>query len=102
TPSGQSNTSYSSAPDSRLHYLISDAVKVNAAVAARHPRGREAPAEKLRREGSFALPPKKTLEALLLVYFEWFHPCFPIIDRLHFINSLKSNTISPLLIQSML
>jgi hypothetical protein len=58
--------------------------------------------EQLTREGAFDLPEPAVCEMLLRAYFEWFHPCFPIVDRVEISKSCNDKTISPLLLQSML
>ncbi|QGA15740.1 hypothetical protein EYB26_003400 [Talaromyces marneffei] len=58
--------------------------------------------EQLTREGAFDLPEPAVCEMLLRAYFEWFHPCFPIVDRVDISKSCNDKTISPLLLQSML
>lgn len=54
------------------------------------------------REGAFDFPDPPVCEMLLQAYFEWFHPCFPIVDRVEISESCHKKTISPLLLQSML
>lgn len=39
---------------------------------------------------------------MLRAYFRWFHPCFPILDRVSFGNSYTGKSASPLLLQAML
>ncbi|KAL1979579.1 hypothetical protein VTN96DRAFT_5552 [Rasamsonia emersonii] len=58
--------------------------------------------EQLMREGAFDFPDPPVCEMLLQAYFEWFHPCFPIVDRVEISESCHKKTISPLLLQSML
>ncbi|OKL63763.1 hypothetical protein UA08_00036 [Talaromyces atroroseus] len=58
--------------------------------------------EQLTREGAFDLPEPSVCEMFLRAYFEWFHPCFPIVDRVEVSKSCNDKTISPLLLQSML
>lgn len=58
--------------------------------------------EQLMREGAFDFPDPPVCEMLLQAYFEWFHPCFPIVDRVEISESCNKKTISPLLLQSML
>ncbi len=52
--------------------------------------------------GAFTLPSDAACEEILLAYFKWFHPCFPIIDRPSFATAFGNKTASPLLLQSML
>lgn len=58
--------------------------------------------EQLTREGAFDFPEPSVCEMFLRAYFEWFHPCFPIVDRVEISKSCNDKTISPLLLQSML
>lgn len=58
--------------------------------------------EQLTREGAFDFPEPSVCEMLLRAYFEWFHPCFPIVDRVDISKSCNDKTISPLLLQSIL
>lgn len=58
--------------------------------------------EQLTREGAFDFPEPAVCEMLLKAYFEWFHPCFPVVDRVDISQSCNDKTISPLLLQSML
>ncbi|KUL87123.1 hypothetical protein ZTR_05563 [Talaromyces verruculosus] len=58
--------------------------------------------EQLTREGAFDFPEPAVCEMLLRAYFEWFHPCFPVVDRVEISKSCNDKTISPLLLQSML
>jgi hypothetical protein len=58
--------------------------------------------EQLTREGAFDFPEPAVCEMLLQAYFEWFHPCFPVVDRVEISKSCNDKTISPLLLQSML
>lgn len=58
--------------------------------------------EQLTREGAFDFPEPAVCEMLLHAYFERFHPCFPIVDRVDISKSCNDKTISPLLLQSIL
>lgn len=58
--------------------------------------------EHLRSIGAFQLPNDQVLEEMLRAYFRWFHPCFPILDRVSFGNSYTGKSASPLLLQAML
>ncbi|GKZ85126.1 hypothetical protein AnigIFM56816_010891 [Aspergillus niger] len=56
----------------------------------------------LRADGAFSYPPPETCETLLRAYFDWFHPCFPILDRAAVYDSYVQGSLSPLLLQAML
>ncbi|KAH6896678.1 N-terminal binuclear Zn cluster-containing/DNA binding domain-containing protein [Thelonectria olida] len=53
-------------------------------------------------EGALTLPDLHTYVPALHAYFDWFHPCFPILDRADFTRRLASHDVSYLLLQSML
>ncbi|KAL6231201.1 hypothetical protein BDW75DRAFT_248072 [Aspergillus navahoensis] len=67
-------------------------------------------AAQLESNGALSFPPAATVDALLQAYFRWFHPCFPIVDRVAVYRARTqptpgaglSNNIPPLLLQSML
>ncbi|KAI5458625.1 fungal-specific transcription factor domain-containing protein [Mariannaea sp. PMI_226] len=56
----------------------------------------------LRDEGALTLPDLHTCVPALQAYFDWFHPCFPVLDRADFTRQLESRDVSYLLLQSML
>lgn len=56
----------------------------------------------LRSQGAFAFPEAEHLETLLQVYFQWFHPCFAIVDEPDIRHQVRQETISPLLLNAML
>ena len=58
--------------------------------------------EYLEKIGAFTFPSDAQCQNVLLAYFKWFHPCFPIIDRPLFASAFASRTVSPLLLQAML
>ncbi|KAK7403706.1 hypothetical protein QQX98_010509 [Neonectria punicea] len=51
----------------------------------------------LREDGVFDMPHGSACEMLLKAFLEWFHPCFPILDRAELVDMFKSRTMSPLL-----
>jgi hypothetical protein len=53
-------------------------------------------------DGAFSLPPVGVVEGLLKAYFQWFHPCFAIVDEIDFWSQHRAKTLSPLLLQAML
>ncbi|OJJ99639.1 hypothetical protein ASPACDRAFT_43263 [Aspergillus aculeatus ATCC 16872] len=56
----------------------------------------------LRADGAFSFPPPSTCALLLQAYFNWFHPCFPILDRADVHLSYHQENLSPLLLHAML
>lgn len=62
-------------------------------------------AAQLESNGSLSFPPEDTVNALLKAYFTWFHPCFPIVDRVAICRAKAQAGLSgipPLLLQAML
>ncbi|KAJ5086240.1 hypothetical protein NUU61_007547 [Penicillium alfredii] len=57
---------------------------------------------RLTRDGALNFPSPAICDTLLHAYFEWFHPCFPILDRPAVHQSYRDGMISPLLLQAML
>jgi hypothetical protein len=53
-------------------------------------------------EGVFQYPEAKAVEALLRVYFSWFHPCFAVVDEPDVWHGYKDGTLSPLLLNAIL
>ena len=48
------------------------------------------------------MPPVGVVEGLLKAYFQWFHPCFAIVDEVDIWTQHRAGTLSPLLLQAML
>ncbi|PKY04966.1 Zn(II)2Cys6 transcription factor [Aspergillus campestris IBT 28561] len=91
-----------SALKTRLHYAIPERLDSTSArddVMRAHKAQMEI---QLSSAGAFSYPPLETRETLLKAYFDWFHPCFPILDRAAVQQLYSQGTISPLLLQSML
>lgn len=57
--------------------------------------------ERLTHEGAFLVPSDTVSAILLEAYFTWFHPCFPILDRVATYESYVHQAVSPLLRQAM-
>ncbi|KAJ3496115.1 hypothetical protein NLG97_g2895 [Lecanicillium saksenae] len=53
-------------------------------------------------EGPFAVPPRHVSTAILVAYFQWFHPFFPIVDEQDLWQRFELGSLSPLLLQSLL
>ncbi|KAL4919260.1 fungal-specific transcription factor domain-containing protein [Aspergillus aurantiobrunneus] len=59
-------------------------------------------AAQLESNGSLSFPPALTTDAFLQAYFRWFHPCFPIVDRIAVCRAKARHALPPLLLQAML
>ncbi|KAJ5186103.1 hypothetical protein N7491_006026 [Penicillium cf. griseofulvum] len=85
----------------RLHYSISEISGVTE--SSQDSLGpRKLIHDRLSREGALIFPSPAVCDALLQAYFDWFHPCFPILDRADLQSDYEDGTLSPLLFQSML
>lgn len=80
----------------RLHYSILDATEDSLGLR------RKALQDRLVRESALVFPSPAICDILLQAYFEWFHPCFPILDRPKVHREFTERRISPLLLQAML
>ena len=100
TPSAANHSS--PAEKTRLRYPIPHAVSIKTSTTPFESRRKAARIEYLTKDGAFAYPSNEICEMLLGAYFEWFHPCFPILDRHAFFNSYVTKTISPLLLKAVL
>lgn len=86
----------------RLHYSISD---ISDATENSHDllgSRRKLLHDRLTREGALLFPSAAICDILLQAYFDWHHPCFPILDRAALQSSYENGGLSPLLLQSML
>lgn len=92
----------SPAEKTRLRYPIPDSVSIKTSTTPFETRRKAARIEYLRKDGAFTYPSSDICEVLLGAYFEWFHPCFPILDRNAFFNAYITKTVSPLLFQAVL
>ncbi|KAJ5549672.1 hypothetical protein N7461_004370 [Penicillium sp. DV-2018c] len=86
----------------RLHYSISE---INAGTEDNQdslgPR-RKLIHDRLTRQGALVFPSPAICDILLQAYFDWLHPCFPVLDRPDIQSAYQGGTLSPLLLQSML
>lgn len=80
----------------RLHYSIFDATEDSLGLR------RKSLQDRLVRESALVFPSPAVCNILLQAYFEWFHPCFPILDRPKVQTDYEEGKISPLLLQAML
>lgn len=86
-------------PKARLHYAIPETRGSSELSDDQHRKFLQ---ERLIRESALVFPSPVICDTLLKAYFQWFHPCFPILDRIKIYNEYKEHTISPLLLQAML
>ena len=86
----------------RLHYSISE---ISGATENSHDSlgsRRKLVHDRLTREGALIFPSPAICDTLLQAYFDWLHPCFPILDRATLQSTYQDGGLSPLLLQSML
>lgn len=105
TCEGEQSSLSSSSPEIHnegLCYSISDAISSRAADVLSGSAGIARKIDHLTSEGAFTAPAPNVCKTLFRAYFQWFHPCFPILDRAEICSSYMSSTLSPLLLQSML
>lgn len=53
-------------------------------------------------EGAFTRPDMVRIMPVLKAYFDWFHPCFPVLDRSQIASQVAAGSISHLLLLSIL
>ena len=89
------------APQVRMSYPITDTIndRTSELFAA---TGNPLKAKYLLNEGAFTFADNDVCLVVLQAYFEWFHPCFPILDRFDIYEQHKLGQISPLLFQAIL
>ncbi|RGP68538.1 n-terminal binuclear zn cluster-containing dna binding domain-containing [Fusarium sporotrichioides] len=103
---GQQPSSRESHPQQKaqLHFPIHETPQ--SASEHDHPANIEhlsaAASRYLRDEGALTLPDMQACMSTLKAYFTWFHPCFPILDRVDFSRRFAASQASYLLLQSML
>ncbi|KAJ5358284.1 hypothetical protein N7541_005442 [Penicillium brevicompactum] len=86
----------------RLHYSISEISGGSEVSQDSLSSRRKLLHERLTREGALQFPSSAICDTLLQAYFDWLHPCFPILDRPALQSSYQTGTLSPLLLQSIL
>ncbi|PKS12593.1 hypothetical protein jhhlp_000801 [Lomentospora prolificans] len=89
-------------PSLRFLHSVPNAIKATSIIPPWEVERRQAKIELLRAEGVFSYPDKPVVKELLKSYFQWFHPCFSILDELDTWNQYEDGTISHLLLQAML
>ncbi|KAK9852150.1 hypothetical protein MYU51_008449 [Penicillium brevicompactum] len=86
----------------RLHYSISEISGGSEISQDSLSSRRKLLHDRLTREGALQFPSSAICDTLLQAYFDWLHPCFPILDRPALQSSYQTGTLSPLLLQSIL
>ncbi|CAI7642479.1 unnamed protein product [Penicillium crustosum] len=86
----------------RLHYSISEIGGITGSSQDSLGSRRKLIHDRLTREGALVFPSPAVCETLLQAYFDWLHPCFPILDRADLQSNYQDGRLSPLLFQSML
>jgi hypothetical protein len=56
----------------------------------------------LQEEGAFTFPCQTDAVSIFDAYIEWFHPCFPVLDRADTAHLLATGKLSPLLYQAIM
>ncbi|KAF9885353.1 hypothetical protein FE257_012970 [Aspergillus nanangensis] len=83
--------------NARLEYPIPKTLQLESIVSDWEQDRLQKRLQYLRGEGVFNLPAASTGELLWNAYFRWFHPCFPVVDRVDVLAKYAANTLSPLL-----
>ncbi|KAJ6130937.1 hypothetical protein N7523_001397 [Penicillium sp. IBT 18751x] len=86
----------------RLHYSISELRGSTEPHDNSLIKSRKSLHDRLIRESALIFPLPAICDILLHAYFEWFHPCFPILDRSQVQGDYHENKLSPLLLQAIL
>ncbi|OGE48940.1 hypothetical protein PENARI_c024G07349 [Penicillium arizonense] len=86
----------------RLHYSIPEINGETESSADSLGLRRKLLHDRLTREGALIFPAPAICDTLIQAYFDWMHPCFPILDRATLQSGYQDGTLSPLLLQSML
>ena len=87
---------------SRLNCQAANRTNVLSENTTQNGRYKSGAAAYLTREGAFSFPKRQEMTLLLQAYFNWFHPCFPIVDAPKVKREYEVNGISPMLLQAML
>lgn len=87
----------------------SDKVRTESSASVRevghcHPAqtNKAAKLEQMSRDGVFEIPSAQACDILFKAYFEWFHMCYPILDRVMTDHAYSQMTLSPLVFHSVL
>jgi hypothetical protein len=101
---GESNLLTCVVTTERLCYPISDAINIRASeLFAEHSSPNSSlKANYLAQEGAFTLAAPQDCLTVLQAYFKWFHPCFPVVDRVEIGKQYTMGEMSLLLLQAIL
>ncbi|KAF2093361.1 hypothetical protein NA57DRAFT_48207 [Rhizodiscina lignyota] len=86
----------------RLRHSVPNAVKNDNSIPAWEAGRREARINSLQEEGVFSFPEDEVVRRLVRHYFQWFHPCFAIVDEPNTRTLLLKGLLSPLLLNAIL
>ncbi|KAJ5974714.1 hypothetical protein N7481_011924 [Penicillium waksmanii] len=100
---------HSTRPEPRFHRSIKPSLRYPLPAIAAIPewehQRRKRRLETLAAEGAMTLPEKSVQNVLSKAYFEWFHACFPVVDKktaLDQSGQSRGGDISPMLFQAMM
>ncbi|KAH7021853.1 cutinase transcription factor 1 alpha [Ilyonectria destructans] len=86
--------------NARLKFRLPDILLSETMLPDWEARRKERRISYLRDDGVFDMPAESVSNMLFGAYFEWFHPCFPVLDRTDTVGRYKGGTLSPLLAQA--
>ncbi|CAI4214026.1 unnamed protein product [Parascedosporium putredinis] len=88
--------------DLRFYHSIPNAIKAASVLPPWAVERRETKVELLRAQGVFSYPDNLVVKEILKAYFQWFHPCFAVVDEPDIWRQYGDGTISHFLLQAML
>lgn len=88
--------------NARLRYPLPETPASEATLSEWESQRKQRKMAHLQEDGVFDMPEPAVFEMLLGQYFQWFHPCFPLVDRVQILSAYMSSTLSPLLSLAML
>jgi hypothetical protein len=86
----------------RMSYPITEAITDGSPQLSAPTSTNSTRANHLLNEGAFTFAEPNICLVVLQAYFEWFHPCFPILDRAEIYKQHSLCQLSPLLLQAVL
>lgn len=87
--------------NARLRFSLPQPLVSEAALPEWEAQRKERRIKYLRDEGVFNMPPDTVSSSLLKDYFQWFHPCFPVVDQDDVAKKWANKSLSPLLCMAM-
>ncbi|KAF5239232.1 hypothetical protein FANTH_10034 [Fusarium anthophilum] len=91
-----------STPEQGFVYRLPQGLNAKSLTSAWELERKQARLSLLQLEGAFSFPNKSAVDKVLAAYFQWFHPCFAIVDEPHIWDQHGRNAVPPLLLQAML